>query len=149
MSKSDTWESQLLKLVLQNIGAANIGDAAGLLPSAGVGSLYVSLHTADPLDAGTQPTSESAYTGYLRVAVVRSAAGWTVAGTTPTTATNAAAVTFPICTAGTSTVTFFGVGVASSGAGALLYSGALNASLAISLNITPSFAIGDLSITED
>ncbi len=77
MSKSDQWESDLLKLVFQNIAATKIGDAAGLLPSAGAGSLYVSLHTANPGETGLQTTSEAAYGGYARQAVVRSSGGWT------------------------------------------------------------------------
>jgi hypothetical protein len=65
------------------------------------------------------------------------------------TVTNAAAVSFPQCTGGSGTATHFSVGTAASGAGKILYSGALSASLAISNLITPSFAIGQLSNTED
>ena len=83
---------------------AGVGDAAGLQNSAAAGSLYVSLHTADPGEAGEQTTSETAYTNYARVAVARSAAGWTVAGNN---ASNAAAVAFPACGAtGGRAVTF-------------------------------------------
>lgn len=149
MSKSNTWESDLLLLVFNNTTAALIGDATGIVGSGTAGSLYVSLHTADPGEAGAQNTSESAYTSYARVAVARSGAGWTISGTAPTQAANAAAVTFPQCTGSTSTVTYVGCGTASSGAGKLLYSGALTSSLAISTNITPSFAIGALVFTED
>ena len=35
------------------------------------------------------------------------------------------------------------------GAGILLYSGALTASLIVSSGITPAFAIGELDVTED
>ena len=146
MSKSNSWENGLLLLLFNNTDFANVGDAAGLQNSAAAGSLYVSLHTADPGETGTQATSESAYTSYARVAVARSGAGWTVAANA---VTNAAAVTFPACTGSTSTVTYFGVGTDASGAGTLLYSGVLTAQLIISSGITPSFAIGQLSITED
>lgn len=149
MSKSDTWESQLLTLLFNNTAAANIGNAGGLQPSGVAGNLYISLHTADPLDAGSQVTNEATYTGYARLAVVRSSAGWTISGTSPSQAANAVALTFAACTAGSNTITHFGVGVNPSGAGALLYSGALNASLAVSNGITPQFAIGALVITED
>lgn len=149
MSKADSWESDLLKLAFQNIAAALIGDASGLQPSATAGNLYVSLHTADPGETGTQNTNETSYTSYARVAVVRSAVGWTVGGSAPTTAQNAAIVAFPQCTGGTPTITHFGVGTASSGAGKLLYSGALTASLAVSSGITPQFGIGALLVTED
>lgn len=152
MSKSNSLESDYLKLVFQNIAAALIGDAAGLQPSATAGSLYVSMHTADPGETGDQTTSEANYTGYARVAVVRSSGGWTVSGTAPTQAANAGAVNFPACTGGSSTVTYFGVGTALSGAGKLLYSGALSApvtSLAVSNGITPAFGAGLVAFTED
>ena len=149
MSKSDTWESDLLKLVFNNTTASLVGDATGLVGSTGVGSLFVSLHTADPGETGTQTTSGATYTGYARVAVARTTGGWTISGTAPTQAANAAQVSFPQCTGGSNTVTFIGVGTSVSGTGKLLYSGALTSSLAISNNITPSFAIGALVVTED
>lgn len=144
MSAADTMENSILKLILQNIAFANIGDASGLQPSATAGSLYVSLHTADPGEAGSQTTNEVAYTSYARVAVARSAGGFTV---TAEVGTNTAAVTFPQCTGSTATATHFGIGTASSGTGVLLFSGALNASLAIANLIQPEFAAGQLSIT--
>lgn len=149
MSMSNTWESDSLKLVFQNIAAALIGDAAGLPPSVGAGNLYVSLHTADPGEAGDQTTSETAYTNYARQAVVRSAVGWTVSGSAPTQAANAAAINFPACGVTGATVTHFGVGTAVSGVGKLLYSAALTASLVVSSGVTPSFAIGAAVITHD
>lgn len=153
MSKSNTWESDLLKLVFNNTTASLIGDATGLVGSATAGVLWVSLHVTDPGETGDQTTGEvstSAYTGYTRVSVVRTTGGWTVTGTAPTQAQNAAQVDFPQCTAGTgATIGFVGVGTASSGAGKLLYSGALASTLSVSQNITPSFAAGTLVITEE
>jgi hypothetical protein len=133
-------------LIFNNTAAALIGDASGLQPSATAGSLYVSLHTADPGEAGTQTTNECAYTSYARVAVARSGAGWTVSGNA---VTNAALVQFPQCTGGSETATYFAIGTASSGTGKVLYRGALSASLAISSGIQPQFAAGDLDGTED
>ena len=78
MSKSNSCENGWLLLLFNNTDFANIGDAAGLQNSAAAGSLYVSLHTADPGEAGSQTTSEATYTGYARVAVARSGSGWTV-----------------------------------------------------------------------
>lgn len=146
MSKSNTWETALLALVFNNDNAANIGDATGLRGSSTAGSLYVSLHTGDPGEAGSQTTNECAYTSYARVAVARSGAGWTVSGNA---VTNAALVQFPQCTGSSETATYFGIGTASSGAGVLLYKGALSASLAISSGIQPQFGAGDLDGTED
>jgi hypothetical protein len=146
MSKGNTFENDLLLLIFNNTAAALIGDASGLQPSATAGSLYVSLHTADPGEAGTQTTNECAYTSYARVAVARSGAGWTVSGNA---VTNAALVQFPQCTGGSETATYFAIGTASSGTGKVLYRGALSASLAISSGIQPQFSAGDLDGTED
>lgn len=153
MPKADTWETGLLNLLFTNATFPNVGNATGLVGSSGAGSpgsLYLSLHTSSPGDAGNQQTNEATYTGYARVAVVRTSGAWTVAEvSTIASAVNAAQVTFPLCTGGSSTVTFVGVGTAPTGAGSLLYYGALASSLAVSNNITPSFAAGALVITED
>ncbi len=149
MSASNALETAALLLYFNNTDHANVGDAAGLQNSATAGSLYVSLHTADPGEAGNQSTSETTYTGYARVAVARSGAGWTVSGTAPAQAANAAAVTFGLDTVGSATITHFGIGSGSSGATELLWSGALAASLAVSPGVTPSFAIGTLVVTND
>lgn len=153
MSKSNTWESDLLKLVFNNTTASLIGDATGLVGSATAGVLWVSLHTADPTEGGNQTSSETAYTGYARVSVARTAStpGWTVTlvDVGPSTVANNDQVNFPQCTGGTSVITHVGVGTASTGTGKLLYSGALASSLSVSNNITPSFAAGTLVITEE
>jgi hypothetical protein len=146
MSKSNAAETALLALLFNNSDFAGIGDAGGLQNSAAAGSFYVSLHTSDPGEAGDQTTNETAYTNYARVAVARSGAGWTVSGNS---ATNAAQITFPQCGASGATITHVGIGTDTSGAGVLLYSGALNSSLAVALNITPLFAASGLTVTED
>jgi hypothetical protein len=146
MSKSNAWETGLLNLLFNNSNFANVGDVTGLRGSTTAGSLYISLHTADPGEAGTQSTSEATYTGYARVAVARSAGGWTISGNA---VSNTAAITFGACTAGSNTITYFGVGTDSAGAGTLLYKGALTGSVSVSSGITPSFAAGDLDVTED
>ncbi len=145
MSKSDAWETGVLNLLFANSNFANVGDVTGLRGSSTAGSLYISLHTADPGEAGSQTTSEATYTGYARVGVVRSGAGWTVASGA---ATNAATITFGTCTAGTNTITYVGIGTDSAGAGTLLYRGALTGSVAVSSGIAPFFAAGDLDVTE-
>lgn len=122
MSKTNNFENSLLLLVFNNTDIALIGDAAGLQNSAAAGSLYVSLHTAEPGEAGDQTTNETAYSGYLRVAVARSGAGWTVSGNQ---VSNAAAIAFALCGITGATITHFGIGTDSAGAGLLLYSGPL------------------------
>ncbi len=146
MTKTDSFENKLLLLLFNNTDIALIGDASGLQNSASAGSFYVSLHTANPDEGGSQTTSEADYGSYARVAVARSGAGWTVS---TNTVTNAAAITFPTAASGTNTITHFGVGAESSGTGLLLYKGALSSSRVISTGITPEFAAGDLDISED
>lgn len=145
MSKSDTWESGLLSLLFKNTPFTLVGDAAGLLASAGAGSLYLSLHTADPGEAGDQTTSEATFTDYARKAVARDGTNWTVSGGQ---VSNALDVLFVACTGGSNTITYFGVGTSSAGAGKLLYSGALTNPLAVSNGITPKIAAGGVVVTE-
>lgn len=150
MSKSDAFESDILKLIFNATGIANLADNTATGPLA---NLYLSLHTADPTDAGNQASNECTYTGYARVAVARSAAGFIVSGTNPTQAALAAIASFPQRTdaGATQTATYFGVGVAASGATKLLYSGAITTpagGIAISQNVTPQLGTGTI-ITED
>jgi hypothetical protein len=149
MSASNAFENDILLLLFNNTNIANIGDATGVRGSTAVGSLFVALHTADPGEAGTQATSEAAYTGYARVAVARSVAGFTVSGTAPTQVANAAVITFGTSTVGTPTITHFSVGYESAGATKILVSGALNTSQVINIGGVNSFAIGALTATVD
>ncbi len=145
-SKSDTWENGLLLLLFNNTAFTLVGDAAGLLPSAAAGSLYLSLHTSDPGEAGDQTTNETAYTSYARAAIARSGAGFTVTGNS---VVNAAIVDHPKCTASPgAAVTHFGVGTDSSGAGKLLYSGTLTTPITMSVGTIPRCEAGALAITE-
>lgn len=144
MSASNTFENEILLHIFQNAAVALIGDATGIRGSTTAGSLYVSLHTSDPGEAGDQTTNETSYTNYARVAVARNSGGWTV---TSDTASNTATVSFPACGASGATITHFGIGTDSSSTGKLLFSGALGSSLAVSNGITPSFAAGQLTAT--
>lgn len=143
MSKGNTFENDVMELIFNATAIANIADNAASSP---LTSLYVSLHTGDPGEAGDQTTSEATYTSYARVAVGRSGSGWTV---TANEAENAALVQFPQCTGGSNTITHVGIGTASSSTGKLLYKGALSSSLAVSSGIQPQFAAGDLVVSED
>jgi hypothetical protein len=146
MSMTNAAEQALLDLLFLNTDWANVGDAAGLQNSAAAGSFHISLHSADPGEAGNQSTSEISYTGYARVAVARTAGGWT---RTVSTISNTALVQFGQCTGGTATATHFGIGTDSTGTGNLLLKGALNASLSISNGIQPQFAAGAMTATVD
>jgi hypothetical protein len=150
MSKTNTFENDLLLLIFNNTDIATIGDAPGLQNSATAGSLYVSLHTSDPGEAGNQTTNEvttGAYGQYVRQAVARSGAGWTVTGSSvsPTSAIN-----FAQMTTGTgATITHFGVGAESgTTAGKLLYKGAITPNITVANGVTPQLTTAT-AITED
>lgn len=144
MSKSNVWETALLELLFTNVAVADVGDAGGLRATATAGSLYFSLHTADPGEAGDQTTSECTYTSYARVAVARSAAGWTVTADAVALDAN---VTFPAGTGGSGTATNWGLGTAASAAGKLLYKGAISPTIVTGNGVTPQLTAGTV-VTE-
>ena len=146
MSKSNTFESDFLALIFNNTNVALVGDATGVRGSSTAGSLYFSLHTADPGEGGNQSTNEISYTGYARVAVARSGAGFTVSGNTAATVSN---IDFGTMTAGAGgTAPIWGIGTDASGTGKLLYKGALSPTIAVSNGVTPRINSGTC-VTED
>jgi len=122
MSLSNAAENAILQLIFQNTAWANIGDATGPRGSTTPGSFWFSLHNADPGEAGTAITNETAYAGYARVAAARSSGGFTVSGSS---VSPAATVTFPTCTGAGDTITHFGVVSTASGAGILVTKGVI------------------------
>lgn len=116
--KSATFENDVLKFIFNATPITNIGDNAAASP---LTNLFVSLHTADPTDAGTQTSNEMSYTGYARVSVARTSGGWAVTGSSVSPVAN---IDFGTMTAGAGgTLTHWAVGTLSSGAGKILYSG--------------------------
>ena len=146
MSATNAFENGLLSLIFENANYANVGDATGLRGSSTAGVFYISAHTANPNETGTQTTSEAAYTSYARQSVARSTSGWTVASGV---ADNDGSINFPQATGGSESETHFGIGSDVSGTGNLFLWGALTSSLAVSSGITPSFAAGALDVTLD
>ena len=143
MSKGNTFENDWLKLIFNATAIANIADNAATSP---LTNLYVSLHTADPGETGDQTTSETAYTGYARVAVARTTGGWTVTNNSVSPVAN---IDFGECTASPgSAITHAAIGTASSGTGKVLYKGALSASITMAVGVIPRIASGS-TITED
>lgn len=132
-SLSGSTGANFLKLLFQAVNWANIADNTATSPAT---NLYVSLHNADPGDNGSQNTNETAYTNYTRIAVARTSAGWTVTGTAPAVVSNAAAINFPQCGTTGDTLTHWGVGLASSGAGTLEASGPIGAGPALEFTCT-------------
>jgi len=111
------------------------GGTAYTAPS----TLYVALYTVAPDDTGggTEVTGG----GYAR-----QTATFTVSGTSPTTATNAAAIEYPTATADYGTVTSVGILDASSGGNLLAYAD-LDTSKVVSTGDVFRFDAGDLDIT--
>lgn len=118
MAKSIVAANALLSLEFQAIRWPGIAVNDTVTP---VAAFYLALHTADPTAGGNQSTNEIAYTGYGRIAVMRTASGWAVANEAANTVSIAA---FSAGIAGPSpTATFFSVGLQQTGPGEILYSG--------------------------
>lgn len=132
MSKSNTFEEDLLKLIFNGTPIANLADNATAAPAT---NLYLALHTADPGESGVQSTSEVNYTGYARVPVARTSAGWVVTGNS---VSPAAAIEFGEMTAGTPGIAVYAsIGVAQAGTGKILYRGALTPAVNYTVGVVP------------
>lgn len=136
MSKSNTSENATLDALLRAVDPSFRADA----------SRYIALHTADPGEAGTAVTNEATYTNYARQTVT-AATGFTAAASG--SSSNTGQISFPECGVTGNTITHMSIVTTTSGAGTIIYSGALTASRSISSGITPLVAIGGLVITED
>jgi hypothetical protein len=133
MSKGDTFEADILKLIFNGTAIANLADNAASAPAT---TLTVALHTADPGETGSQLTNETTYTGYSRVAVARTTGGWTVSGTAPTVVSPVANIDFPECTASPGApITHFSVGTGTGNK--LLYSGTVTPNITMAVGVIP------------
>lgn len=129
---SDYFENALAKLIFNGDAIANIADNASSSP---LTSLYISLHTASPGEAGDQTTNEVSYTGYARKAVTRDSSGWEVVGGE---ASLKAAVEFATAQSGDSgTITHIAVGTDASGAGNVLGAATVSPSIVLGDGIVP------------
>lgn len=140
MSKGNTYEDDILKLIFNATAIADLArDSA-----APVATLTVALHTADPGEAGTQSTSETAYTGYARVTVARTSGGWTVSSGSVSPVAN---IDFAECTASPGgAITHFSVGTGVSSK--LLYSGTITPNITMAVGVIPRIKTTS-TITED
>jgi hypothetical protein len=141
VGKGNTFSNSLLNLIFSAAAIANIADNAASSP---LTDLYVALHTADPTASGNQSSSECTYTGYARVAVLRST-GWSTS--TGESVSPAANITFPAGTGGSGTAAFWSIGTAPSGAGEILYSGAISPTIATGSGVTPELTTAS-TVTE-
>jgi len=142
-SKGDTFENDWMKLIFQATAIANIADNAASAP---LTNLEVSLHTADPGEAGSQTTSETAYTGYARMPVARTSGGFSVTGNSVSPVAN---IDFPECTASPgAAITHFAIGTAHTGAGKILYSGTVTPNITVAVGVIPRLKTTS-TVTED
>jgi hypothetical protein len=133
MSKGNTFEADILALIFN---ATPIADLAADDQSSPATTLTVALHTADPGETGTQLTSETAYTGYVRKTVARTSGGWTVSGTAPTVVSPVANIDFAECTASPGgAITHFSVGTGVSDK--LLYKGTVTPNITMAAGVIP------------
>lgn len=136
MSKSNDTENDTLNALLRAVDPAWRSNA----------SRYIALYTADPGEGGTATTNEAAYGSYARVTVT-AATGFSAASGGQSD--NTGLIQFPECTSGSQTITHVAIVTTVSGAGQIIYSGALTASRSVSSGIQPQFAIGALVVQED
>lgn len=139
MSKADYMENKVLDL---------LGGTTFTSPA----TVYVALYTGGvPTDAstGTTPVGASEVTGgsYARVSVTNNGTNWPAAS--GGAKANGAAITFPTPTANWGTVTAFAI-VDAATLGNIWYIGAITPNKTVNNgDPAPSFAVGDLDITED
>ena len=120
-------------------GLSSIGEADVLTPL--TTTAYVSLHTADPGNAGGSEVSTTG-TAYGRIGPITFAN----AGANPTVASNTGILTFNQATAAWGTIGFFGLWTSAAGA-SFLGSGPLTTPTPINNGDTARFLANSLTIT--
>lgn len=141
MSKGNTCEENILKLIFQAVAFADIAENDTTSPST---NLSVALHTADPGEAGTQLTNETAYTGYARVNVARTTGGWAITGSSISPVAN---IDFAECTASPgAALTHWSIGTGVSNF--LMYSGTITPNITMAVGVIPRIKTTS-TITED
>lgn len=128
---SDAAETAILSLIFCATAWANMADNAATSPQT---NISMALHTADPTDAGTQSSSEAAYTSYARVNVARTTGGWTVTNNSVSPVAN---IDFPAGTGGTGTVTHGSAGKTGGGASAIHIYGTITPNIVTGNGVTP------------
>lgn len=120
-----------MALIFNATAWGNYADNAASTPQTQIAN---ALHTADPGEAGTQSTSETAYTNYARVQVNRNSGGWTVTGGS---VSPVAQIDFAAGGVTGSTITYWSTGKTGGGATAILLSGTVTPNITVSSGVTP------------
>lgn len=139
MSQLPTLKNDFLELIFNGVTIAGLAQN---LATGALANLQVSLHTVDPGTGNeAQDANEIAYTGYARVAVPRTTAGWTVSGDT---VVPAAAIVFPTPTGADGAVaTHMRIGTDAAGAGRTLFTAKLSSPITITTGVAPRIEPGE------
>lgn len=129
MSASNDFENKVMALYFNATAHADLAENDSSSPAT---TLTVSLHTADPGEAGDMTTNEATYTSYARVTVARTSGGWTVTGNSVSPVAN---IDFPAATGGSETITHFGIGTGVTDN--LMFSGTVTPNISVSSGVTP------------
>jgi 3-oxoacyl-(acyl-carrier-protein) synthase len=144
MTLSNATEDAILRLVLH--GTAWTGIAQN--HSSPLATLWFALYIADPGEAGTATTSETAYTGYARRPFDRDTDGFTIPGGAGATLTSN--VDFAECTASPgAAITHAAIVDSASGAGNIIASGALSSSITMAVGTAPRLKATTTTFTLD
>ena len=142
MAKGTTFSGDLLGLILNAAGIANLAENASSSP---LTSLYLALHNASPV-GGTAATNEISLAGYSRASFARNGTVWSVSTNVATSLSN---IAFGTVTSGTDTATF--ISITTNGtvgnASKLLWYGALSPTISLSAGITAILQSGS-TVTE-
>ena len=132
MGKSNYASNGILALIFQG----TTWDVLAQNASNPTTSLYVALHTADPGPNGLQNTNEVNYSGYSRVGVLRSSAGWSVPNQQFVHPTGG--IAFPIGSGGGFAIaTYWSIGTLGAGSTPIIYSGPIIPSIVCGNGVTP------------
>lgn len=130
MSFGNSAENDFMKLLFN---ATTWNDIAENDTSSPTANISVALHTGDPGEAGSQLTSEAAYTGYARLNIARTSGGWTVTANSVSPAAN---IDFGECTAAAGgPITHWSVGTSVSNY--LIGSGTVTPNITMAVGVIP------------
>ena len=134
MSATTQFATAFLKFYFQAIPIPNIADDATVAPMT---EIFLSFHTDSPGAAGVQTSNECAYDGYARVLLARSDSAWEVTGAE---CNPKADVEGAYCSAGTETISHWGIGRAAGGDGVLDFYGEIDTPFEITATGTPKIS---------
>lgn len=144
MPKSTAMCNAVLNLWYRATAVANVADNASASP---LTAIAMALATASYSASSTMASNEATYTNYARIETIpRSGSGWSAPS--GGAIDNAAAIEFAQCGASGNSITSAALGKTGGGAAEIFHYGDLNASIAVSNQIQPRFAIGAVTVTE-